>query len=136
MSMMSLSPTTSTSNYDDQPNGKRRRTQSFTTNANGNGGRSEMSSPQDPSGGHGLPANVPPSHIPKRGARACTNCRKGKNRCEGEVRALRCTHHPLPPVLTYPLPLVPRPVCPPHPPGPAPSGSLSTLPTERRPVRL
>lgn len=23
--------------------------------------------------------------IPKRGARACTACRKGKNRCEGEV---------------------------------------------------
>ena len=93
--MMSLSPTTSASNYDDQPNGKRRRTQSFTTNANGNGGRSEMSSPQDPSGGHGLPANVPPSHIPKRGARACTNCRKGKNRCEGEVRLSR--QYPRPP---------------------------------------
>jgi len=28
----------------------------------------------------------PQSHIPKRGARACTSCRKGKNRCEGEVR--------------------------------------------------
>jgi hypothetical protein len=28
----------------------------------------------------------PPAHIPKRGARACTACRKGKNRCEGEVR--------------------------------------------------
>ena len=54
-----------------------------------------MSSPQDPSGGHGLPANVPPSHIPKRGARACTNCRKGKNRCEGEVRLSR--HYPRPP---------------------------------------
>lgn len=27
-----------------------------------------------------------PAHIPKRGARACTACRKGKNRCEGEVR--------------------------------------------------
>jgi hypothetical protein len=26
-----------------------------------------------------------PGHIPKRGARACTACRKGKNRCEGEV---------------------------------------------------
>ena len=26
-----------------------------------------------------------PAHIPKRGARACTACRKGKNRCEGEV---------------------------------------------------
>ena len=27
-----------------------------------------------------------PVHVPKRGARACTACRKGKNRCEGEVR--------------------------------------------------
>lgn len=36
----------------------------------------------------GSPHNQPqPSpHIPKRGARACTACRKGKNRCEGEVR--------------------------------------------------
>jgi len=24
-------------------------------------------------------------NVPKRGARACTACRKGKNRCEGEV---------------------------------------------------
>jgi len=29
----------------------------------------------------------PPGHIPKRGARACTACRKGKNRCEGEGEA-------------------------------------------------
>ncbi|KAI0686868.1 hypothetical protein C8T65DRAFT_676643 [Cerioporus squamosus] len=81
--MMSLSPTTSTSNYDDQPNGKRRRTQSFSTNANGSGGRTEMASPPDPSVSS-------PSHIPKRGARACTNCRKGKNRCEGEAPCRRC----------------------------------------------
>ena len=87
--MMSLSPTTSTSNYDDQqPNGKRRRTASFNTSPVLNGSRSDMASPQDPS------AHVPPTpagsaHIPKRGARACTNCRKGKNRCEGEVRLSR-----------------------------------------------
>nr|GAT56380.1 predicted protein [Mycena chlorophos] len=30
------------------------------------------------------------SHIPKRGARACTACRKGKNRCEGEAPCRRC----------------------------------------------
>lgn len=30
-------------------------------------------------------ATVQQSSIPKRGARACTACRKGKNRCEGEV---------------------------------------------------
>ncbi|KAJ7170553.1 hypothetical protein C8R43DRAFT_979860 [Mycena crocata] len=29
-------------------------------------------------------------HIPKRGARACTACRKGKNRCEGEAPCRRC----------------------------------------------
>ena len=35
------------------------------------------------------PSGVQPqTHIPKRGARACTNCRKGKNRCEGEVSSL------------------------------------------------
>jgi len=30
------------------------------------------------------------NHIPKRGARACTACRKGKNRCEGEAPCRRC----------------------------------------------
>ena len=84
MSMMSLSPTTSTSNYDDQPNGKRRRTTSFNTSPALNGSRSEMASPQD-SPAHAPPSSVPSAHIPKRGARACTACRKGKNRCEGEV---------------------------------------------------
>ncbi|PAV18592.1 hypothetical protein PNOK_0543400 [Pyrrhoderma noxium] len=32
----------------------------------------------------------PGVHIPKRGARACTACRKGKNRCEGEAPCRRC----------------------------------------------
>ncbi|EJD03045.1 uncharacterized protein FOMMEDRAFT_20217 [Fomitiporia mediterranea MF3/22] len=32
----------------------------------------------------------PQVHIPKRGARACTACRKGKNRCEGEAPCRRC----------------------------------------------
>ncbi len=32
--------------------------------------------------------NIQPGSIPKRGARACTACRKGKNRCEGEVIVL------------------------------------------------
>lgn len=32
----------------------------------------------------------PPTSIPKRGARACTACRKGKNRCEGESPCRRC----------------------------------------------
>ncbi|EJF65243.1 hypothetical protein DICSQDRAFT_132801 [Dichomitus squalens LYAD-421 SS1] len=86
---MSLSPTTSTSNYDDQPSGKRRRTHSFTVAPNG-GPRSEMASPQDPSSGLGMSPPATPAHIPKRGARACTNCRKGKNRCEGEAPCRRC----------------------------------------------
>ncbi|KAG8999994.1 hypothetical protein FRB94_008806 [Tulasnella sp. JGI-2019a] len=29
-------------------------------------------------------------HVPKRGARACTACRKGKNRCEGDSPCRRC----------------------------------------------
>ena len=42
-------------------------------------------SPQDsPSNGHPSMNQA----IPKRGQRACTACRKGKNRCEGEVRLL------------------------------------------------
>jgi hypothetical protein len=35
-------------------------------------------------------------HIPKRGARACTACRKGKNRCEGEVSNLSVRADPRP----------------------------------------
>ncbi|KZV73304.1 hypothetical protein PENSPDRAFT_574673 [Peniophora sp. CONT] len=33
---------------------------------------------------------IPPGHIPKRGQRACTACRKGKNRCEGDNPCRRC----------------------------------------------
>ncbi len=111
MSMMSLSPTTSTSNYDDTPSNKRRRTTSFNAPANG-GPRSEMDSPPDLPSGHGGSSSAA-AHIPKRGARACTNCRKGKNRCEGEVRTL----HLSPPcrrLLTRTSPRLPA-----HPPGPA-----------------
>ncbi|KAG5715925.1 Protein priB [Termitomyces sp. T112] len=47
-----------------------------------------------------LPAPSAPSqvvpHIPKRGARACTACRKGKNRCEGEAPCRRCAHNGIP----------------------------------------
>ncbi|KIM29878.1 hypothetical protein M408DRAFT_328654 [Serendipita vermifera MAFF 305830] len=38
---------------------------------------------------HGNPA-MQQASIPKRGARACTACRKGKNRCEGESPCRRC----------------------------------------------
>ncbi|EMD32147.1 hypothetical protein CERSUDRAFT_119121 [Gelatoporia subvermispora B] len=83
---MSLSPTST--DYE-QP-GKRRRT-SFTINTSGSG-RSDMApSPQDQGAGHSLLLPPPPAgHIPKRGARACTACRKGKNRCEGESPCRRC----------------------------------------------
>jgi hypothetical protein len=36
-------------------------------------------------GNNGQVVTLQQSSIPKRGARACTACRKGKNRCEGEV---------------------------------------------------
>ncbi|KAI0032227.1 hypothetical protein K488DRAFT_78587 [Vararia minispora EC-137] len=75
---MSLSPVATASNGHDNP-AKRRRTSS----ANGS---DMLGSPQDVS----MSMNPPPGHIPKRGARACTACRKGKNRCEGEAPCRRC----------------------------------------------
>ncbi|KAI0070159.1 hypothetical protein K474DRAFT_1609218 [Panus rudis PR-1116 ss-1] len=90
---MSLSPSTSNDTYE-PPAGKRRRT-SFTVNPAYGG----MGSPQEGPGPGmqpppsqqrhqqqqaGPPPPPPTMHIPKRGARACTACRKGKNRCEGE----------------------------------------------------
>ncbi len=89
---MSLSPTTS--NDYEQPNGKRRRTASFAAgpsngpSASNGPARSEMGSPSESASGLAAPPTPGgggSAPIPKRGARACTNCRKGKNRCEGEV---------------------------------------------------
>ncbi|KAL0581880.1 hypothetical protein V5O48_000109 [Marasmius crinis-equi] len=73
---MSLSPSTS-GNGSESAN-KRRRTGSTTDMAR---------SPIDNMGSQ-LPQSA--AHIPKRGARACTACRKGKNRCEGEAPCRRC----------------------------------------------
>ncbi|KAJ3937484.1 MAG: hypothetical protein NXY57DRAFT_1045364 [Lentinula lateritia] len=70
---MSMSPTASVSNGSESA-AKRRRTNGADTN----------SSPAS------IPAATPSSHIPKRGARACTACRKGKNRCEGDAPCRRC----------------------------------------------
>ncbi|KAF9227235.1 hypothetical protein BS17DRAFT_775134 [Gyrodon lividus] len=79
---MSLSPSATTSNSSDVP-AKRRRTNSIIpTNFNQQGIPTEGSA--DP------PPPQPPAQIPKRGARACTACRKGKNRCEGEAPCRRC----------------------------------------------
>lgn len=83
---MSLSPTTSNDTYD-PPAGKRRRTSFTLTTAYGSGTPAQMMSPQDQAPQQGAAA-TPQSHIPKRGARACTACRKGKNRCEGDVSLL------------------------------------------------
>jgi hypothetical protein len=60
------------------------------------------------------------SHIPKRGARACTSCRKGKNRCEGEVRSVLLVL----PLLTEARQYRSRP-------GSLPTASLSSLPGQR-----
>lgn len=73
---MSLSPTATTSNSSDVPS-KRRRTDSIVPMQ----GMTQSSA-------EGSAHPQPPAHIPKRGARACTACRKGKNRCEGEVSSL------------------------------------------------
>ncbi|KAH7875309.1 uncharacterized protein C8R40DRAFT_1045089 [Lentinula edodes] len=70
---MSMSPTASVSNGSESAT-KRRRTNGADTNG----------SPAS------IPAATPSSHIPKRGARACTACRKGKNRCEGDAPCRRC----------------------------------------------
>lgn len=72
-SIMSLSPA-SLSNESESVS-KRRRANSDAVNR----------SVEQPPPALPAPSQVAP-HIPKRGARACTACRKGKNRCEGEVR--------------------------------------------------
>ncbi|KIY69570.1 hypothetical protein CYLTODRAFT_478725 [Cylindrobasidium torrendii FP15055 ss-10] len=66
---MSLSPSASVSNGSDHTH-KRRRTNDMLMDDD------QQSSSQ--------------SHIPKRGARACTSCRKGKNRCSGVAPCQRC----------------------------------------------
>ena len=74
---MSLSPTISNG---PENNAKRRRTdsQNFAFQPGMNG----LSQPL-PNGQQGM-AQV----LPKRGQRACTACRKGKNRCEGDVSVI------------------------------------------------
>lgn len=81
---MSLSPTATTSNGSDVPS-KRRRTNSIVP-INNNSQQGMSQSPAE--GSAHLSPSQPSAHIPKRGARACTACRKGKNRCEGEVSTL------------------------------------------------
>jgi hypothetical protein len=68
---MSSSPTVS--NASDNPL-KRRRTSG-----------ADMTENNIPAQDNTPAAQSSQAHIPKRGARACTSCRKGKNRCEGEV---------------------------------------------------
>lgn len=117
-STMSASPTDST--YTTTSTTKRRRTSDLSSPA--------LAYPPSMSGG-GFPdgsqgqqgmqqqaqGQIPPGHIPKRGARACTACRKGKNRCEGEVKC---------PLLSAVGPSLTR-TGPPPPPGPGLSLSPS-----------
>ena len=71
------------------------------------------------------------AHIPKRGARACTACRKGKNRCEGEVRELFYGHFRiLQKLLTGPLTPTARVLC------PRPAGTLPTLSAQWNALRF
>lgn len=130
---MSTSPSTSNDHFD-QPSGKRRRTTSFSlTNAYPAPDNRDMVPQQQQTVAMGHPTQPPPSsHIPKRGARACTNCRKGKNRCEGEVSVF---HFPpsssLPPFrCSMARPLRPARLT------LHPTGSMSTMPVEWDTVRV
>lgn len=105
---MSHSPSASISNTSESVSKKRKAAPSMA-----------QSSSVDPQ------AQQSPSHIPKRGARACTSCRKGKNRCEGDVSPFV----PIGPNVPFHSLRPASPV-----PGPAFSlttGSLSSLPSER-----
>lgn len=90
--MMSLSPSTS-AEYD-HPTAKRRRT-SFPVGGSARADAMAMS-PDNAPPGLSAPSASSATHIPKRGARACTACRKGKNRCEGEVRPALSLPRPAP----------------------------------------
>ena len=116
---MSLSPSATTSNASDIPS-KRRRTHSLIAQNNSNSHQAMSQSPADPA--HSSQTPVPSAHIPKRGARACTACRKGKNRCEGEVRLFKKPLALLSPPLLLTGPL--------SRPGPASLGSLSSMSVE------
>lgn len=94
----SMSSPTSSGEY---PPTKRRRMSSATYSGgdpNTNMMNSDMNGHQNAmaTNGNGQLINSNPvvtmqqSSIPKRGARACTACRKGKNRCEGEVCSTTC----------------------------------------------
>jgi hypothetical protein len=86
--------------------------------------------PQPPMDDSPSASSTAPGHIPKRGARACTACRKGKNRCEGEVSGLSAPCRP-PSRSPYRVARLYRP-------GPETNkiGSLSSLPTERPALRI
>lgn len=93
---MSLSPSESTSMHSDQgasifPNGAHKRKRTSFSSAHDSGPGLHYPDVHPVATNPGPPGHSPlngsngPSAAPKRGARACTACRKGKNRCEGEV---------------------------------------------------
>ncbi|KDR75908.1 hypothetical protein GALMADRAFT_97916 [Galerina marginata CBS 339.88] len=84
---MSQSPSASISNSSETASKKRKATALGPTMA----ASSTTDSPQQQS-----------AHIPKRGARACTACRKGKNRCEGEAPCRRCQSSGIPCIFEKP----------------------------------
>ncbi|CAE6393762.1 unnamed protein product [Rhizoctonia solani] len=99
---MSLSPSSTTTS--EPSHAKRKRAMSYTSNNGSDShqyGGLPMHQGHPSTNGHypPQPQQVPgtatpqahmPTSIPKRGARACTACRKGKNRCEGESPCRRC----------------------------------------------
>ena len=101
---MSTSPTAD-SDYSPHVNhhAKRRRTNDSYSSNSTYSAHDMPAPPQQPAqplpmGMHHVPQPPPPpGHIPKRGARACTACRKGKNRCEGEVSDRSCLALPADP---------------------------------------
>ncbi|KAG9125199.1 hypothetical protein FRC07_008597 [Ceratobasidium sp. 392] len=99
---MSLSPS---SNSNSEPaHSKRKRAMSYTSNTGSDSqyALGNMHPQMHPQNGQYMATTSAPmaaapvdntriaAQIPKRGARACTACRKGKNRCEGESPCRRC----------------------------------------------
>ncbi|KAF5322447.1 hypothetical protein D9619_001798 [Psilocybe cf. subviscida] len=90
---MSHSPSASISNNSESANKKRKAPASSAEIM------AAATAIDDPSQ-HQSPSSA--THIPKRGARACTSCRKGKNRCEGEAPCRRCQASGIPCIFEKP----------------------------------
>ncbi|KAF8332612.1 uncharacterized protein EI90DRAFT_3145331 [Cantharellus anzutake] len=103
---MSMSPRSSNSDGGPPPN-KRKRSYAGTNSAGYDNSRANNE--EQPRNGIRYnnpppPSSQPMNHVPKRGSRACTNCRRGKNRCEfeGEGPCRRCKLANLPCIFEKP----------------------------------